>query len=200
MFGVLRCAGFLVITPNYYFSSTTLPTGHIPIEWIQVCHQYSGIYHLGISWIHPLVSISWSPFQSRSPSSGHCRHLLTDHPTSKCPISPPSHSLPVHNAAEKSSCNSVWFLMMCFLVMLGWRTEFSVLQSLLQDLVFTLSVLCSHCAPLAVSARLAQPLQKTLSIPSPTPEVSSVWNTLPHSFIRLSSVAASSGKLLNLLC
>lgn len=42
-YGVLRCAGFLVITPNYYFSSTTLPTGHIPIEWIHVWHQYSGI-------------------------------------------------------------------------------------------------------------------------------------------------------------
>ena len=145
--------------------------------------------------LHLMVTIS-----IQVTSSGHCWHLLTDHPTSKCPVSPPSHSLSVHNAAEKSSCNSVWFLMMCFLVMIGWRTEFSVLQSLLQDLVFTLSVLCSHCAPLAVSAWLAQPPQKTLSIPSPTPEVSSVWNTLPHSFIRLSSVAASSGKPLNLLC
>ena len=66
--------------------------------------------------------------------------------------------------------------------------------------VFTLSVLCSQWAPLAVSAQLAQPPQKTLSIPSPTPEVFSVWNTLPHSFIRLSSVAASSAKPPNLLC
>ena len=156
-------------------------------------------YHFGISWIHPLVSISRSPFQSRSPSSGHCRHLLTDHPTSKCPVSPPSHSLSVHTATEKSSCNSVSFLMMCFLVMLGWRTQFSVLQSLLQDLVLTLSVLFFHCAPLAVSALLAQPPQKMLSIPSPTPEVSSAWNMLLLSFIRFSSVAASSGKPLDLL-
>lgn len=59
---VLRWAWFLVITPNYYLSSTTPPTGHIPIEWIQVCHQYSGIsprYLLDPSAsLHLMVTIS----------------------------------------------------------------------------------------------------------------------------------------------
>lgn len=124
--GVLRWAWFLVITPNYYFSSTTSPTGHIPIEWIQVCHQvryFSLRYLLDLSVsLHLMVIISVLATAGIS--------LISPH------LNVPSHHAAtpsVHTAAEKLSCSSVWFLMMCFLVMWGWRAQFLVLQRLLQD-------------------------------------------------------------------
>ena len=95
-------------------------------------HQYSGISPLGISWIHPLVSISRSPFQS-----GHLllatagiSSLISPHPNV---LSHHAATPSVHTAGEKLSCSSVWFLMMCFLVMWGWRAQCLVLQRLLQD-------------------------------------------------------------------
>lgn len=166
--GVLRCADF----SNHPKFTIFLPPLY-PLDTYLLSEFTSGTntqvlplrYFLDPSISLHLIGHHFSPVHLLVATAG-ISSLITPHPN----VLSPHPATPSLSTLQQKNClaTQCHFWMMCFLVMLGWRTHLGFCRACCRTWSLLPPSSFSHCAPLAVSALLALPPQKILSIPSPT--------------------------------